>query len=103
MYEFDSRPHPENMAANSGATMQSREFRRTYGIESAQIGQGRRRGQNGKFGAGKLHLKRLPARIHGLFAPAFSGGSSQGVVARATNKKVRAAWEPPLRWNLLFF
>jgi hypothetical protein len=31
-------------------------FRRTYGIESVRIGQGRRRDANWKFGAEKLHL-----------------------------------------------
>jgi hypothetical protein len=31
--------HREMRRANSRATMQSREFRRTYGIESVRIGQ----------------------------------------------------------------
>ena len=73
MYEFGSRLRRENTAANGGATKQSCEFRRTYGIESASIGQGSRRGRKTKFGEEKLHLMISVARPQ-IVQAGFWGG-----------------------------
>jgi hypothetical protein len=79
--------------ANGRATTQSREFRRTYGIERARIGQDRRTAEKTKFGE-KNRIRRFPAPIRGRSAPPFLTAIAEASCA-TTNKQARAAWEPP--------